>query len=128
MSGPSGVGKHNDLRTEDVSGNQACKGAVGIQARFREMLVEAGMPMPDSIPAYTDIRVDPEGNLWLERFSVQGSQEHRWAVFSNSGEFLGHLGLPCGFRLSDLGTDWILGIHTDELGVERVKVFGLEKR
>jgi hypothetical protein len=97
------------------------------EADVRSMLSEAETPMPEGLPAYTGIRIDPDRNLWVRRFPLPGLVEARWGVFAATGEFLGHLDLPPRLRLSDLGRDWILGIDTDDLGIDRVQLYGLGK-
>lgn len=95
--------------------------------RRRSWLAEADWPMPEGSPAYTGLRLDGSGNLWVERFSPPWSEESRWAIFGPDGAFLGHVDLPEGLSLTDLGDDWLLGLREDDLGVQRVQLFGLRK-
>jgi hypothetical protein len=88
----------------------------------------AGSPLLGTVPAFTEIQVDVDGNVWVKRFTPPGQSENRWAVFARSGEFLGHIHLPTGFTLTDLGPNRITGIVTDDLGVDRVEVYAVEKR
>ena len=53
----------------------------GQEKVFREGLEAAGNPIPKTIPAYTDLRVDTEGNVWLKRFEPPGHLGNRWGVF-----------------------------------------------
>jgi hypothetical protein len=96
-------------------------------ARRRSMLEDQNFPMPTGLPAYTDMRLDPDGALWLKRFVPPWQTTNRWGVISRDGAFLGHVALPESFTLTDLGTDWVLGVATDVLGVERVRMYALRK-
>ncbi len=78
--------------------------------------------LPDRLPAFSQILIDPEGRLWLIGYRVLGAEdEPRTAtVLSPDGRLLGQLTLPAGLRPFQVGDDWILGRTEDELGVVRV--------
>ena len=109
----------DEYRRADLSGDAAGN---------RSTWEAAGYPVVEAVPAVTKLLVDPDGNLWAKRFSKPEDSEVSWAVFAADGEFLGHLRVPDGLTLTDIGRDWIVGIRADDLGVERVEVFGLGKK
>jgi len=83
---------------------------------------------PDQLPAHgTGMRVDAEGNLWLEEYEVAGLPEDRWSVFDPDGRWLGVVQLPTDFTLNEVGADYLLGIETSELGVQYVRQYPLIK-
>ena len=41
-------------------------------------------------------------------------------AFDPGGDFLCHLTDPEGVTIHEFGSDYVLGVHTDDLGVERV--------
>ena len=41
-------------------------------------------------------------------------------AFDLGGDFLCHLTDPEGVTIHEFGSDYVLGVHTDDLGVERV--------
>jgi hypothetical protein len=94
---------------------------------LRNRLEGNEMLMPSTLPAYTQLLLDPGGNLWVERFRLPGQGRQRWGVFAETGEFLGHLEMPDGFELMDLASDHIIGVSEDELGVERVETYRLHR-
>ena len=83
------------------------------------------MPYPDSLPAYSDLHADPLGYLWAERFHHEYDPERLWDVYSGVGEFMGTVELPAGLWVLEIGEDYVLGIHYDDLGVEYVREYGL---
>jgi hypothetical protein len=94
-------------------------------SEMRDLLADEEMPMPPRYPAYSEIILDPLGNLWVERFQLPWEKQVRWGVFSGEGWFLGHVSLPNGFQLMQV-TEWnLLGVRRDELGIERVEVYAL---
>jgi hypothetical protein len=94
---------------------------------MRRFMEEADFPLPDRIPAYTSILVDELGYVWIERLSLAPSENVRWGVFDPTGQFLGHVTFPPGFQLRDIAVDRVAGISTDELGVDRVRLFELDR-
>jgi hypothetical protein len=51
----------------------------------------------------------------------------RWTVFDADGRMLGDIVFPTRFRPLHSGGDFVLGVWKDQLGVERVGMYGLEK-
>lgn len=87
----------------------------------------ARMPWPDVMPAYDEFRTDAEDNLWVAEYLRPGDEQPRWTVFDPSGTMLGVVETPTGFRISDIGPDFMLGRWRDELGVEHVRMYELLK-
>ena len=50
-----------------------------------------------------------------------------WAAFDPEGRLLGSLQMPASFLLRYIGEDVVVGVRTDELGVQRVVVYQLIK-
>ena len=78
------------------------------------------------------LEVDAEGNVWMRsapppaiRGSVQGSTD--WSVFDREGRWLGVSRMPERFRPTDFGNDYVLGVTTDDLGVEFLELYPLIK-
>jgi hypothetical protein len=84
--------------------------------------------MPEQFPAYTDLRVDPEGNLWVQRFLRPGDDRNLWTVFAADGAMLGDIEIPTDLEITEIGADYVLGVSTDEMDVERVRLHRLLKR
>jgi hypothetical protein len=94
---------------------------------IRDRLVEHDMPMPPGMPAYLEFILDPDGNLWTERFPMPGEANPRWGVVSAEGKFYGHMEMPDGFQLMGVTRDQLLGVSRDSLGVERVELYRLSR-
>ena len=82
------------------------------------------MTYPDSLPTYSQVRIDPDGYVWAERFEVF-ELSGQWDLYSDEGEFLGIVTLPADLRVLEIGRDFVLGVREDELGVEYVQEFEL---
>jgi hypothetical protein len=79
-------------------------------------------------PTHDRQLVDHEGAIWLRRFQTAGTQATAWTVFSNDGRWLGDVQLPEGLNVMEIGSDYILGVATDEAGVEYVRTYALARR
>lgn len=80
-------------------------------------------------PAYRGARSDAAGYLWVREydFPLEDRPAPLWTVFGPDGRMLGLLETPVGLSVSEIGEDYILGVSRDELGVERVELWPLER-
>lgn len=97
----------------------------------REMMdqVLAALVFPETHAAYSDLQVDPTGAIWLRtgrHFPPNGSSRE-WTVFSPEGALLGTLTLPERFEPLEFGDDYVLGVWSDELDVEFLRLYGLSR-
>lgn len=86
------------------------------------------MPLPESFPAISAIEVDLLGNLWVREYNLPGEEDRAlWTVFDPEGLVLGFVETPPDLIIYEIGEDYMLGKVTDELGVEYVQVWGLDR-
>lgn len=101
---------------------------MGREWRGRMEAVYTAMPRPATLPFYSALVADRGGNLWVRDFAVPMEGSATWTVFDPGGRMLGGVAMPARFGPTDIGEDYVLGVAQDELGVEYVQVFRLEKR
>jgi hypothetical protein len=102
--------------------------AVTNPQRRREMeRAFADMPRPATMPFYEDALVDDAGNLWVRDFQPDPDAPPVWTVFDAQGRMLGPVSMPLGFRPMQIAEDLVVGVARDDLDVEHVLVYGLEK-
>jgi hypothetical protein len=118
---PADVDRYKQMLRKDAEASK--------EPFIRQMLERslAEMPFPETMPAHGDLRVDRAGNLWVSDFQLTGEDAGRWTVFDPQGRMLGAVATPPRFQLHDIGTDYVAGVWKDELDVEHVRVFSLEK-
>jgi len=85
------------------------------------------MPFPSTMPAYSDLKVDAEENLWVGEYRPPGDHEPRWRIFDPTGAYLGIVNTPERFRIYEIGSDYVLGRWSDELDVEHIRIYPLLK-
>ncbi len=95
------------------------------------------MTYPQTLPAHYRVLVDLGGLLWIERgdaprdplphVAEAHAQATTWDAVGTSGEWLGTIRLPARFDPLEIGPDYVLGVHHDEIGVERIRSYGLSR-
>jgi len=85
------------------------------------------LPLPEYIPVVNGLNVDPEGNVWVERVTPPGRSHRTWTVLSSEGVHFGDVDFPPDVAVLEIGLDYVIGLHIDELNVERIHVYSLLK-
>ncbi len=87
------------------------------------------VPLAEHFPAFSTILADNTGHLWVREYGYpqEEGMVPIWTVFDPSGHVLGYIETPAGLRVQQIGEDYILGHIEDELGVEYVQVWPLER-
>lgn len=87
------------------------------------------VPAPPTMPAYSELRLDAEGNLWVEDYRPPFEEDAppRWSVFDSEGRLLGTTTLPRRFTPYEIGSDFVLGRGVDEMDAEYVELYNLRK-
>ena len=83
------------------------------------------LPLPELVPSTERLLVDAGENLWALRYRLPWESDYRWDVISPEGEWLGTVGSPRDFTIYQIGPDFVLGVHRDSLGVQRVRMHSL---
>ena len=88
-----------------------------------------GMPIVESFPAFRVILSDPQAHLWVLEYELPETDRPAslWTVYDDAGHALGYVETPAGLSLLEIGADYLLGRQTDELGIERIQVWALER-
>lgn len=110
-------------------------------ARAREELRESTVPaeifevfelrvehatFPPTHPVLDRLLADADGHLWVRHArGAEAEGPREWSVLTADGRWLGTLGMPGAFEPRDIGSDYVLGVTTDELGVEYLHLYGL---
>ncbi|MDE2874163.1 MAG: hypothetical protein OXQ93_01910, partial [Gemmatimonadota bacterium] len=87
------------------------------------------IPVLEQFPAFSQLLTDPLDHLWVREATFPGKDRPAplWTVFDPEGRVLGFIETPEGLTVFEIGADYLLGHATDELGVESVQVWGLER-
>ncbi|MYH53382.1 MAG: hypothetical protein F4139_10585 [Gemmatimonadetes bacterium] len=95
---------------------------------IRRETIEA-TTMAETFPVFSSFMADAADHLWVREYDFPGEARPAplWTVFDPEGRVLGYVETPPGLRIFEIGADYILGRARDELGVESVLVWPLER-
>ena|GEM_PF-3540552 len=101
-----------------------------VQRQFAEGIGKA--PFPDTLPAFTGIFVATDSTLWLQHAGLleglPGDAALDWTLIGADGRWLGEITMPPGFRPTDAGRGWVLGLWSDRESAPRVRLYPLVER
>jgi hypothetical protein len=86
-----------------------------------------GVDLPEQIAAVRGLQVDDAGNLWAERYRLPWDSFPVWDVFDSQGVWLTTVTLPIGLQVYQIGSEFVLGLSRDDMGVERIHLHALER-
>ena len=84
------------------------------------------MPIHESYPAFSALRLDGGGNLWVEEYKTPAAPGSRWQVFDPEGKLAAYVDLPPDVVLIDIGDQAILGLVRNGQE-ERVRLYRLDR-
>ena len=87
----------------------------------------ADMPLVEAFPAFARVLVDRLDHLWVEEYRLPGETHRLWTVFDPEGRALGLVEMPGSFAVREIGEDYILGTRRDELDIEYVESWSLDR-
>jgi hypothetical protein len=70
---------------------------------------------PDLLPAYGDVLVEADGNLWVGDYHLDWQATRRSTVFDRAHRMLGTVEVPGSFTMLQVGDDFVLGRVQDEI-------------
>lgn len=87
------------------------------------------VPVAERIPVFTSVVADALDHLWIEEYEVPGEEREGvlWTVVDPGGRVLGFVETPEALEIYEIGDDFILGRVRDELDVEYIQVWPLER-
>lgn len=82
-----------------------------------------------TFPAFSDVIGDAAGHLWVREYDFPDEERPAplWTVFDPQGRVLGFVETPAELDILEIGGDYILGRVVDEMGVESIQVWPLER-
>lgn len=107
-----------------------------LAARDRSEWIEDLAPgvAEEPVPVISESMVDRDGRIWLKHYEPATDAAHLrsgamagglWTVVEADGRVVAEVELPAGFAPMDATGRSVVGVHRDDLGVERVRVYEL---
>ena len=79
-------------------------------------------------PVHGILMADETGSLWVQRYRNDFAQDPgpgEWDIFDAEGRLTGYLTIPNELRITEIGGQFVLGVHSDALGVQTVRMHRL---
>lgn len=84
--------------------------------------------MGTTLPVFGDMVPAPDAWLWVQQGSADADEPSTWLVLDPAGKPKAAVVAPAGFRITEVGPGYVLGVHTDADGVETVRVYQIASR
>ena len=97
------------------------------ERRTRVLTEMEAMPLVEFFPAFEALHSDPLGYLWVREYELPGEDHNRWTVFDAEGRVQGFVETSLDLEVFEIGEDYLLGRVMDELNVERVQLWPLDR-
>jgi len=124
---PADADQNRKEQLEAMEGNPALRNLPdAFKTQFKTRI--EGAKYPATLPFFTALLADGEGNLWAQEATPPAQKINRFAVVDSSGRFLGRVVMPAKFQPGYIGTDAVYGIWKDEDDVEHVRGYRLRKQ
>jgi hypothetical protein len=115
---PGDVERHKRERLERI--------VVDSYRQQQERVLEE-MPFPPTAPAFGALLADDGGRVWVGDSPLSADSARRWTVFTAAGAEVATLRTPPGLEVMQAGDGFVLGRWRDEDGVERVRVYRIDR-
>jgi hypothetical protein len=87
-----------------------------------------GSKLPQFLPRFEQLVLGPDGELWVQQYASDRSEATRYLVLDPELRPLAWVRVAAGFRVMELGHDYVLGVHEDGDGLETVRMYRLTRR
>jgi hypothetical protein len=85
----------------------------------------ADAPYPRHLPVISRLLPTGDGTLWVQSHSPDLLEDPRWWVLDRTGHWIGYASTPRDLRILDIGSDRLVGVEADSLGVQSLLVYDL---
>jgi hypothetical protein len=122
---PIDVKRVTDQEKEEYGNNWVVTVRELYRPRLRSALRQ--MPFPRNLPATDALLRATNGDIWVSSSTQSGDQSREWVVVSPENTVLACVEIAVDLHVLDAGRDFVLVKQRDELDVEHVLLFELER-
>jgi hypothetical protein len=99
--------------------------STSVRQRDRKTIVQT--PLLRAELLYDALLADKQGNAWLRTFEIPRRDSVRWSIVDRTGSAVASITLPSNLYLTEIGSDYILGVQRGVGVRERVSMYALKK-
>lgn len=116
----------SDVEAEKEHLREQAAGSSPIGRELVRDLISDDRPAADVFPAFVGLIFGTDSSLWISEYPRPGTSDHRSRlVFDADGRLRCRVVMPADLQLYEVGGNYVLAEHRDELGVERVVLYDL---
>lgn len=80
------------------------------------------------LPRFEALIPGPSGELWVQRYSGIHSDSAQYLVVDSALTVVAWVRVAAGFRIHEVGVDYVLGVHKNEDDLETVRMYRLKRK
>lgn len=84
--------------------------------------------MLEYLPRFETLIPGPSAELWVQRYSGIHSDSAQYLVVDSALAPVAWVRVAAGFRVHEVGMDYVLGVHKDDDGLETVRMYRLKRK
>ena len=107
----------------DRARQRALAAASSVDERARISAMHNRALLPRTAPVYVRFLAGPNGEFWLEEVDEDPAAPARFLVMDRSGRAVARVSLPAPLRVDQIGVDHLIGVSTNEDGVETIMLY-----
>jgi len=85
------------------------------------------LPHRPTLPAFSELRSDARGNVWVAEYAPPGAATRRWVVLDSLFEPVATIEIPPHIQIRDLGASDLVGVTHDELERAMVGLWAIRR-
>jgi len=89
--------------------------------------VARAIPPPDSTVEVAFLKVTRQGRIWVSDSRPPSDSALTWIIYDLDGQPVARAKTPPGFDPHEIGPDYVIGLFMDELEVNYIRLYALEK-
>lgn len=100
-----------------------------VRPEAREPLRRAAdaIPVPDSVTGLVFLKVTAQGRIWASEVRPPTDAVLDWSVYDLDGRPVARIRTPARFEPFEIGPDYVVGRYRDDLDIDYIRVYALEK-
>lgn len=119
------TGAHVQAAHEDYIARHGGPGSPGWSAGH-EAAISDDRPVAEVFPTASDLMIGRDERLWLKRYT-RPRDEPSWMAFQAGGDFYCHFRPGLELTPLEFGAAYLIALHRDDVGVERVVMYNLTR-
>ena len=117
-----GAAEWNAALSHRLAAHPYARSRVRIQAVLQELKAPTRFPLVDAI------RADVSGHLWIKTYDNFSTATATWLVVTETGKAVAAIAMPRALDVREIGADYVLGIASDDDGVQHVVLYDLIRK